>query len=377
VHNGHVFTPTSSSRAPLTLLRSAGIEIGPHDLVLDDGLEVPRSEAIPAGKSIHLQVVTAIPVLINGRPVLTAAPTVGQAVREQGLDLYAADLLDPPSETSVVPGMLISFGPAKWIHASADATARAIRASARSTGAGLADAGISMQGMDLTSPSEERVVEEGENAQVTRTTESVLVRQESIPYRTVTTTSPEAELGLEKVLQPGVAGLAVTVTRVVRQDGVVQSRQPAQQTVLMEPQERVVARGTRLAERTEVIDGERITYWRTLQMYATTYSPCNSGTADGSCSTGTASGRPAGKGVVAVDPSLYASLNGQRVYIPGYGFAVIGDIGGGYIIEQNLGISRYKWIDLGFDDNNIQDMTGWVSVYFLSPAPETIPDGLQ
>ena len=75
--------------------------------------------------------------------------------------------------------------------------------------------------------------------------------------------------------------------------------------------------------------------------------------------------------------SRFQLIAGQRLYIPGYGFAVVGDIGGGYIIENKLGISRTRWIDLGFDDNNLVDMTGWVTVYFLAPPPVAIPDFLK
>jgi hypothetical protein len=74
-----------------------------------------------------------------------------------------------------------------------------------------------------------------------------------------------------------------------------------------------------------------------------------------------------------VDRSVYNVLAGARVFVPGYGVAVIGDIGGGYIIEQNLGIPRTSWIDLGFNDGEIVDMTGWITVYFLAPAPLEIP----
>ena len=112
-------------------------------------------------------------------------------------------------------------------------------------------------------------------------------------------------------------------------------------------------------------------YWTAVEMYATVYSPCESGT--GSCSYGTASGARAGYGIVAVDYSIYSYLAGMRVYIPGYGTATIGDTGGGPIIETLLGVPRTKWIDLGFDDGAIQDMTGWVTVYFLAPAPAEIP----
>ena len=269
--------------------------------------------------------------------MLTTARTVGEVLRDQGFDLYAADTLDPPAEEQLAPGLVISFKAGAALLASADGTTQQVRASAASIGAVLADAGIPMEGLDLTQPFEVQSVEAGPEARLTRVTESVLLEQETIPHETLTTDSADLEFGVEQVLQPGTPGLAVTTTRVRRQDGTEVSRQTAQQSVVHEPQDRVVLRGTKLVETTETIDGVSITYWRNMQMYATIYSPCNSGTADGSCSTGTASGRPAGKGVVAVDPSLYAYLNGQRLYIPGYGFAVIGDIGGGYIIEQNLG----------------------------------------
>ena len=184
-------------------------------------------------------------------------------------------------------------------------------------------------------------------------------------------------LGQEQVSQPGVKGLTVTRTRVRYEDGSEISRHAEGQTVVRPAQDRIVVRGTKVVESTSTVNGVTIQYWREMQMYATVYSPCESAGNSGACSYGTASGLRAGKGVVAVDPSLFAYLNGQRLYIPGYGFAVIGDLGGGYIVERDQGISRYKWIDLGFDDNNMPDMTGWITVYFLAPAPSTIPDVLK
>ena len=140
-------------------------------------------------------------------------------------------------------------------------------------------------------------------------------------------------------------------------------------------QTQIVTTGSKIVVKTATVDGVTIEYWRAYEMYATIYSPCNSGTSG--CSYGTASGLTAGKGVVAVDPDMYSYLQGQRIYVPGYGFAVIGDLGGGYILEDLLGISRYRWIDLGFDDDNIVDMTGWLTVYFLAPAPTSVPPVMQ
>jgi hypothetical protein len=109
-------------------------------------------------------------------------------------------------------------------------------------------------------------------------------------------------------------------------------------------------------------------------MYATIYSPCTRAQA---CSYSTASGLRAGRGVVALDRSMYSYLQGARIYIPGYGHAVVGDIGGGYLLEESIGVSRYRWIDLGFNDNNIVEMSGWLTVYFLAPVPASIPPVMQ
>ena len=50
-------------------------------------------------------------------------------------------------------------------------------------------------------------------------------------------------------------------------------------------------------------------------------------------------------------------MQGQAVYIPGYGYATIEDIGGGFPDKD--------WIDLGYTDANYQPWHHWVTIYFL------------
>ena len=88
---------------------------------------------------------------------------------------------------------------------------------------------------------------------------------------------------------------------------------------------------------------------------------------------GQGTGARAGYGIVAVDYSIYSYLAGMRVYVPGYGVATIGDTGGGPIIETAFGVPRTKWIDLGYNDDNLGKLSGLVTVYFLAPAPAEIP----
>jgi 3D (Asp-Asp-Asp) domain-containing protein len=96
----------------------------------------------------------------------------------------------------------------------------------------------------------------------------------------------------------------------------------------------------------------------TMHAYATWYNAASSGKAATDPSYGiTRSGAAVTRGIVATDPSVIPL--GTRLYIPGYGFAVAGDTGGGIVGDK---------IDLGFPDGVQVDWhTGWVDIYILSP----------
>jgi resuscitation-promoting factor RpfB len=356
-------------------LDEAGVTVGPADRILLRGYPVPVTQALGDGFSGTIQVQRAIHVSINGRQVETTARTVGEALAQSGAELYAADSLQPPADTALIDGMKIGLSPSRPIMLAVDGAQFPMRSAAAKTGVALADGGMPDVDLDITQPTDDQPMSQSGNISVTRVSEAVVLDQTSMPFDTTFQDSPDVPLGQEQVLKPGSPGLSVTRTRVRYENGAETARNSETAAVVNTPQNRIVARGTKIVNQTLNINGAAIEYWLETQMYATVYSPCES--ASGGCSYGTASGRRAGKGVVAVDPALYAYLNGQRLYIPGYGYAVIGDIGGGYIVEQRTGISRYKWIDLGFDDGSIQDMSGWITVYFLAPAPATIPDALK
>lgn len=376
--DGRLVHVQTRSRVPSTILRGAGIQFKDGDEVSNLGYEIDPNEALPLGEPISLDLRRPVSVFLNGAPFETVARTVGEALSSTGLQLYAADSLEPPANEPVTPGLGITYLPSAEVSVQVDRAQIQLRGALADTASVLAEGGLPLMGLDVASLTQPVAESVGPNEwAISRISESLILVQEPIPYETRAEQSAEVELGLEQVLEPGRGGLAVARTRIRYRDGVEDLRTVEPRAVVRPPQDRIVVQGTRVVEKTASVDGQTIKFWYTMQMYATIYSPCNSATDSGSCSTGTASGLKAGKGVVAVDPDMFAYLNGQQLYIPGYGYAVVGDVGGGYIIEQNLGISRYKWIDLGFDDNNIQDMGGWITVYFLAPAPSTIPSILN
>lgn len=378
VEGGQVHTLATTERIPASLLAEAGLTLAPTDQLLANGLPFPLQQTLPAGMET-LQVRRALPVTLltpaGEQSLLTTARSVGDALQQAGIQLHAVDFIDPPAETPVTAEMTVTYRPSQELTVITSDGSQTIRSSAGMVGAALAGAGIPLVGLDYSQPPESEALPGDGQVRVVRVSESVQLVQKSIPFETETVPSPEVELGQQEIAQPGQEGLALARTRIRYEDGQEVSRTTEDESVVRPPQARIVNTGTDIVMKTETVGGETIEYWLAYQMYATIYSPCNSGT--GGCSNSTASGLRAGRGVVALDRSMYNYLQGARIYIPGYGYAVVGDIGGGYLIEELIGVSRYRWIDLGFNDNNIIDMSGWHTVYFLAPAPASVPPVMQ
>jgi hypothetical protein len=284
--------------------------------------------------------------------------------------LLACQAQGSPTVTAPPVGATQTVIPTQELTITSGGTVVTIRSTARTVGEALAEAGLPLMGLDISSPAENEPLPADGQITVRRVSESIVVELQSIPFDSEESESADVAFGSQEILQNGVNGVAMVRTRLRFEDGVEVSRVQEEKTTLKEPVTQIVATGSKIV--LSPAGGEApYPFWFATQMYASWYSPCNSGT--GSCSYGTASGERAGYGIVAVDYSIYSYLAGMRVYIPGYGVATIGDTGGGPIIETAFGVARTQWIDLGYDDNNIGGLSGWVTVYFLEPAPAEIP----
>lgn len=378
VDGEQIHTLSTEERIPVNLLAQSGITLIPADQVLVNGLPFPHQQTLPSGSDVlqmHRAKTVTLNTLAGAQELVTTARTVGEALFETGIQLYAADFIDPPADTPLSAEMTITYQPSQELTVSTSDGDVRIRSSAGTVGAALAGAGIPLEGLDYSLPAESEALPANGQVRVVRVRESLQLIQKSIPFETETVSSPDVELGTQEIAQPGQEGLAVARTRIRYEDGQEVGRKTEDESIVRQPQTRIVNTGSKIVVNTATVDGETLDYWLAYEMYATIYSPCNSGT--GGCSYSTASGLRAGRGVVAMDRSMYSYLQGARIYIPGYGYAVVGDVGSGSIVEDLIGVSRFRWIDLGFNDNNIVDMSGWLTVYFLSPVPASIPPVMQ
>jgi len=353
----------TAERIPASLLTQTGIHLAANDIVLLNGKPVMLDQSMTTTQTYTLQVQRAVALTVNGKIIQTTVQTIGEALSQAGAQLYANDQINPPIQTPITGPMTVKYVPSRALTVMADGQPSQIRSSSSMVGNALAEAGIPLLGLDSSRPSENEALPPNEQIQVKRISESILLSEKSIPFKTDLQQSADVELDQQKILQPGQLGLSVSRVRIVYEEGQEASRQTESESVVRAPQDQIVGYGTKVVIHTATVDGVQIQYWRAVQMYATSYSPCRSGGTK--CYSGTSSGQPVQKGEVAVKYSWYLTMAGQRLYIPGYGFATIEDVCGGCVGKP--------WVDLGYSDSDYQDWSQNVTVYFLAPAPATIP----
>ena len=353
-----VRTLPASSRVPTEILAENGIFLESADRVLVNGQTVDAYARMDCETcTIQIQRAVKMTLITPYEEVefTTAAPTIGDALAELGLQLYAADLVEPPVGTRATDQLTITYTPSRQLAIHVDGKIVQIRSSAERVGEALIGAGIPLVGLDASQPSASEPLPEDGQIRIIRVVEIIETEQREIPFKIEYIASNEVAIDEEKILTPGITGLIVSTTRIRYEDGVEVSREIEAERTVRQPGTEIVGYGTKYVIHTITVDGQELAYWRALNVYATSYSPCNSGS--DKCYPNTASGKPVRHGVIGVIRSWYNEMQGQAVYIPGYGYATIEDIGGG--------IPGKDWIDLGYSDANYQVWHQWVTIYFL------------
>ncbi len=371
---GDQFTTLQTKNlAPMALAAQAGLKLAPADKFYYNGNELPADFTLPDATSYTLQLRHAVAVTLKSPDGTTTfdstAQTIGQALEGAGVQLTVNDFVDPPVETPLDGPVSVTYRPAQDFTISVDGQSLAIKSSAQTVGQVLAEAGVALEGLDTSQPEASAPTPKNGQIQVTRVSETLTLNQKSIPFKTTYQYSSDLPLDTQNILQTGEPGLAVTRTRVRLEDGKEVSHTTEAETVLRPAQDQIVGYGTKVVlQSIKTGGGQSLQYWRSMRIYTTWYSPCHSGVSR--CSYGTVSGLPVQRGVVAVTRAWYNLLAGQQVYVPGYGVATIGDVGGGFPDDR-------PWMDLAYADSDPGDhLSGWVTVYFLAPAPQNVPYNL-
>lgn len=366
-------------------LAEAGIVLGPHDelalagepATLDtplpavalDGL--PRRPGIPPNypwhgisqRPVEVSLRRALPMVVEeqGLPITlwTTASTVGEALAQEGLLFYTGDLVQPGLGTPVSAGLRIYVERSKPVTIRSKNGALATRTRADSVSDFLAEQGLLLTGMDRIEPALESALLDDMEIKITRVQQAYEIEDDVTRYATVWEPDPELEIDNWRLDLEGANGILRHRYRVTLEDGEPITRTLEDSWMAQQPVTRTYKYGTQIVMRElETADGP-VSYWRKIRMFATSYSPANSGQSPDAYYYGlTRLGDVVQRGVVAVDPTV-VNL-GSRVYVPGYGFAKASDTGGGV---------KGRWIDLGFSDRDIQAWSRCAEVYLLGPPP--------
>lgn len=360
---GEVFEVHSVGRSIGDIAADANLTLLPGDRVWVDGIpmrDVAQNLDNPPAL-LSFEQSQAVLLDIDGVEILirSAAPTLAEALAESGVILRIGDDLVPGGETPLRGLDQASLHRSNPITIFADNELIHSRSVAKSVGAALTQAGLSLIGLDYSIPEGAANIPEDGEIVVVRVREEVLIEQTPIPFETLYQPNPDLEIDQRSIMENGSYGVQANRIRVTLENGEEISRVGEGEWVAREPEERKIGYGTNIVVRTMDTPNGPISYWRAIRMYATSYSPSRAGVPDDFPWYGiTACGKELVKGLVAIDNRYIPFYT--RMYVPGYGFAEACDAGGGV---------KGRWIDLGYEDYNWKNWHQYVTVYFLTPVP--------
>jgi len=384
VVDGRTLLTASWGPTPRALLTDAQVLVDAYDQVmvgdvllgLDDPLPpreqvVTRSQFAPVrpwarveSQPLQVRVVRAVPVVVNdvGIPfvIRTTAPTVGEALRQAEITIYLGDRVVPSLGSAVSTGLRVTIQ--RSIPVTLDADGRTIKT--RTRGDTVADALSALQigvvGRDRVEPALDAELYDNIKIEITRVRDDVEVVEQIAPFETVFVADANFPIDTQQLVTAGAEGVTRTRYRVRYEDGQEVARVLEDTWVAQEPAERVIAYGQQITPQTiTTAAGQQITYWRHIQMFASSYSAGTAGVSPDKAYYGrTFTGERMRFGIVAVDPAIIPLRS--QVYIGEYGLGDALDTGSAI---------RARRIDLGYDDSNLVLWNRWVDVYLVWPPP--------
>lgn len=279
----------------------------------------------------------------------TTGATVSDALGEAGVTLNSADVVVPSGDTPLVSGMHVYVRYAHRITLRSGGHGTEIYTQATTVGEALQGLGLDLQPTDAVIPDRTARVSNGMVVGLTTVREGKESQDTPIAHDTVYRYDGNLSNGTRVITQPGSDGYVRKEYMVKQINGLEVSRVPLGETTV-QPTPQIVSIGTATpspvpevsgVSQSAAPDGSQCA--KTVTVWSTYYTAASAG------GTRTATGTGVYKGIVAIDPR-YIPL-GTRMYIPGYGYGLAADTGGGV---------KGWWLDVAYGADDAKD---WYSHY--------------
>jgi 3D (Asp-Asp-Asp) domain-containing protein len=277
---------------------------------------------------------------------VTPYETVGDALAGAGMEIGPMDIVSPGTDEPLTAGMHVYVDYAATVHLVYGNEEMEVETQASTVGEMFSEQSIDVQDTDIVVPLGEKPVQEGMTVRVLLVRTVKVNEDEKVPYASSVRYDYSLPVGQKVVQQAGVEGAKRTVYEALTVNGIEVSRELAGEETI-EPVSEIVALGAQKIEIPIIENGgappgegecrERMVVWTTY------YTEASAG------GTITRTGTGVYKGIIATDPSVIPL--GTRMYVPGYGYGIAADTGGGVIGAH---------IDLAYGNNDVYD---WGSKY--------------
>jgi uncharacterized protein YabE (DUF348 family)/3D (Asp-Asp-Asp) domain-containing protein len=345
------------ARSIENLLSEMDVTVSPYDAIRYNGIEVRPEEALVPEETISLNIKRAVPVSINedGRLLVlqSSRDDLAAVLADAGIELGPADEVFPEPTSPVVSGMQVQVKHAKAINLRTGSNVRTIYTQKPTLREALAEIGITVGEDDRVEPDADAAVSNNMTARLVRVTGQTLYEREPVRRKTVLKLD-DSMSGYHTRRVEGRDGVRVDEYRIVIEDGVESEKTFVKSFFEPEVADNVVYFSPDAAENVGFVPG--LTIVESRRVYATWYNPASAGKPRSDASYNvTRTGTDVQRGTIAVDPNVIPL--GTRLFVPGYGFGIAADTGGGIIGD---------WIDLGYPDGVPVDWhTGWVEIFIL------------
>lgn len=238
---------------------------------------------------------------------------VDELLKERGIQLDPEDIIEPSLATQLQDGLQIKITRAIEVPITFQGQTKIVRHVPASVGDFLTLAGIELGPLDKVVPAVDAKIEKPQGIRVVKVSQETTFDEQKIPFRTESKPDSRIEKGLKRTLVRGQEGLGRNHILITFEDGVETGREIIAQEIVREPKTQVIAMGT---IDTVSRGGTHFQFKEAREVVATAYTYTGRRTASGSWPE---------VGTIAADPTVIPM--GSKVYVEGYGFAQVKDVG--------------------------------------------------